>query len=64
MTSHDQQKYEKVIIQDIDELSDEEQLQKIAKHFSAIPNEYDQLKIKDIKIPSIAEKDIPQFQPV
>ena len=34
MTSHDQHKVEKVIIQDINHLSDEEQAYKLADHFS------------------------------
>ena len=64
MTSHDQHKYEKVIIPDINHLSDMEQAQKLGEHFSTIPNEYDQLKYEDIKIPPINQQDIPQFQPV
>ena len=64
MTSHDQQKDENVIIQDLEDLPDEEQLQKLADHLSAVPNEYEQLKTEDIDIPPVAKKDIPQFQPV
>ena len=41
MTSHDQHKVEKIIIQDINHLSDEEQANKLADHFSEIPNSYD-----------------------
>ena len=50
MTSHDQHKVEKIIIQDINHLSDEEQANKLADHFSEIPNSYDQLKKEDIEI--------------
>ena len=62
MTAHDQQKYEKVIVQDINHLSDKEQAEKIADHFSDIPNQYEQLKKEDINIPDFQNEDIPQFK--
>ena len=44
MTSHDQHKVEKINIQDINHLSDEEQAFKLGKHFSEFPNNHDQIK--------------------
>ena len=64
MTAHDQQKSDKVIIPDICHLSDMEQANILADHFSEIPNQYDQISKEDIKIAPIEEKDIPQFEPV
>ena len=61
MTAHDQQRNEKVIIPDISHLSDIEQANKLAEHFSQIPNEYDQLKMEEIKIHPIEDKDIPHL---
>ena len=59
MTSHDQHKVEKIIIQDINHLSDEEQANKLADHFSEIPNSYDQLKKEDIEIGNLSTKKNP-----
>ena len=64
MTSHDQQKNEKLIIQEINHLSDREQIEKLADHFSKIPNEYEQLNKDDIDINPIKPNDIPQFKEV
>ena len=50
MNSHDQEKSEKFIIQDINHLSDEEQVEKIAEHFSEILNNYSPLNKEDIFI--------------
>ena len=43
-----QEKFDKVIIPEINELNDQEQADKLADHFSEIPNQYDQLKTEDI----------------
>ena len=64
MTAHDQQKSDKVIIPDINHLSDLEQANILADHFSEIPNQYDQISKEDIKIAPIEEIYIPQFEPV
>ena len=64
MTSHDQQKYQNIIIPEINNLSDEEQAQKLSDHFSAIPNEYNQLKSEDIQIDPVNKEDIPQIKEV
>ena len=42
MTAHDQHRNENVIIQDIHHLSPKDQAQKLADHFSNIPNQYNQ----------------------
>ena len=56
MTSHEDHKKDNIIMQDINHLPDEEQAQKLADHFSSIPNKYDQLKSEDIKISHIKKK--------
>ena len=48
MTNFYQQKFQKLIIPDINHLSDEEQAIKFADKFSEIPNQYQQLKTEDI----------------
>ena len=48
MTNFDQEKFDKVIIPEIHELNDQKQADKLADHFSEIPNQYDQLKTEDI----------------
>ena len=53
-----------MIIQDIHHLSPELQAQKLADHFSAIPNQYDQLNKEDIQIPPIQKCEIPQLKQV
>ena len=64
MTSHDQQKYEKLVVQEINHLSEEEQARKLSEHFSKIPNEFNSLNKDDINILPIKPQDIPQFEPV
>ena len=51
-------------IEEISHLSEQEQAEVIAEHFSSIPNQYEPLKKDDIKIPKFSEDDIPQFHPV
>ena len=62
MTAHDQQKKDKVIIQNKIHLSDEEQSNLQANHFSNIPNEYIKLKNSDVKIPKFPRRDIFQIK--
>ena len=62
ISCHDQ-KDQKLNIDDIAHLSDQEQAEKIADVFSAIPNEYETLKSENISVPPFTESDIPQFQP-
>ena len=64
MTNFEQEQFEKVIIQEINDLSDQEQAEKLADHFSEIPNQYDELKTKDIHIQPINKNEIPQFETV
>ena len=64
MTSHDQEKFKNINIQEISDLSDQEQAEKLGEFFSKIPNEYDQIKNEDIKIPPIKDSEIPQSKPV
>ena len=64
MTNFDQEKFKNLIIPDINHLSDQEQANKLADNFSEIPNQYQQLKNKDIVTKPIDPNDIPQFKTV
>ena len=64
ITSHYQHTNEKIIVQDINHLSDKDQADKLGEHFLTIPNQYDQLEKKDIEIYPIAENKIPQLKKV
>ena len=61
ISSIDQVKDEKTVVDDIAHLSDEEQAEAIARQFASIQNEYDPLNSEDIKFPSFLESEIPQF---
>ena len=63
ISSFDQHKAEPIYVDQISSLSDQEQAEVIADHFSSIPNEYDPLLKDDIEIPLFSEADIPQFHP-
>ena len=49
ITSHYQHTNEKIIVQDINHLSDKDQADKLGEHFLTIPNQYDQLEKKILK---------------
>ena len=55
------QSSEVLSIEEIKHLSDKEQAEKIASHFSKIPNEYDSLKSEDIVVPTFNPSEVPQF---
>ena len=55
MTNFDQEKYEKVVIQEINHLSEQDQAKVLSDHFSKIPNEYSELKTEDIATSPIQE---------
>ena len=57
------QKQDKVVIEEINHQSDEEQAESIAEFFSSVPNEYEALKKEDIEIPHFSRAEIPQFLP-
>ena len=46
MTSYGQQKFQKVVVQEINNLSDKDQAEKIAENFLKIPNELNRLRKK------------------
>ena len=50
-------------IDEISNLTDQEQAEKIADQFSSIPNQYEALKKEDIIVPPFSEEDVPQFHP-
>ena len=60
MTNFAQEKNEKIIIKEINHLSDKDQAAKLADQFLEIPNQYDQLRTEDINIPKINLNEIPQ----
>ena len=59
--SFDQDRYEPIVCEEIDNLPAQEQADKIAEFFAAPRNEYDALLSCDIKVDAINEKDFPQF---
>ena len=61
--SGEEVKSQKIIIEEINDLNNEDQAEKIADFFSSIPNEYEALKDEDIKVPHFKTNDIPQFHP-
>ena len=50
-------------VQDINELTDQDQAEKIAEKFAAIQNEYDPLESEKIHVPKFGDNEIPQFHP-
>ena len=63
MSSHDQHKNEEYSVAEIESLSNKEQAEFIANHFSKISNEYEPLKSSDITVPLFDKKDIPVMKP-
>ena len=54
---------EKINIDEISHLSDQQQAEIIAEKFSSIQNEYEPIKSENINIPPFTQDDIPQFHP-
>ena len=52
----------KIIIQEINHLTDQEQSEKLAKHFAEVPNKYDQLNKDNIEIKPTNKETMPQFK--
>ena len=63
ISSHDQKMRETPFVEEISNLSDQEQAEKIADQFAKIQNEYDQLADNDIILPTFSESEIPFFSP-
>ena len=61
MTSYEN-KSEKLIVDEINHLTDQEQCDIIANDFTEIPNQYSPLHKEDIVIPQIKESEVPQFK--
>ena len=57
------QKSENVVIEEINQHTDQQQAEKIADYFSSIPNEYEALKNDDIEVPPFTKDQILQFRP-
>ena len=49
-------------VDEISHLSDQQQSEVIAEHFSEIQNQYDQLKTSDIVVPMYERSEVPQFK--
>ena len=62
ISAYDRQ-HERIEIEEIRHLNDQEQAEVIADKFTSIPNEYEELKDDDICIPKFSTEDIPQFEP-
>jgi exonuclease III len=58
LSKYDQKK-EHVIVEEINELTDQEQAEKIADKFSQTRQEYDKLKKEDVKIPLFEASEVP-----
>ena len=59
LTRFDQHKGEEITVEEIKDLTDEEQAEKIAEKFAKISQEYEKLEKDDIEIPQFSENDIP-----
>jgi hypothetical protein len=60
LSKYDQQ-MENIVVEEISELTDEQQAEKIADKFAKTRQEYDKLKKEDVDIPYIANGDIPEI---
>ena len=63
ISNFEQNKFEQLQVDEISHLSDKEQAEAIADSFSAISNEYEEVKKENINIPSFSTSDIPQYTP-
>ena len=63
MMSYDQRVTNDIVVDEICHLSDQEQAEHLAEHFSSVSREYKPLKSEDIHIPHIPENTIPLFTP-
>ena len=63
ITSFDQLKSQQPSVQEINHLTDQEQVEIIAEKFAKIQNEYEPLKKDDITVPAFDDNEIPQFSP-
>ena len=62
ITSYDQ-KGDRITIDEISHLSDQNQAEKIADKFTSIPNEFEELKTEDISFPPFLPEEIPLIAP-
>ena len=63
LCSYDQKKSDPIIIEELKNLSSQDQADKIAENFSKISQEYDPLQEKDIIIPEYDISSVPNFHP-
>ena len=64
LCSYDLQKQEVLHCEEIDSLSDQEQADELADHFSNVRNLYDELRPCDIQMPEFDEITIPQISQI
>ena len=63
ITNYDQRKSETFQVDEISDMTDDEQVEAIATAFSAISNEYEPVNRKEIDIPPHNPSTLPQFKP-
>ena len=61
LTSFDQWKSDDLIVEEIKELSEEEQAEKIADKFAAVSQEFDEIVATDVDIPEFSKAEIPEI---
>ena len=61
LTSFDQWKSDDLIVEEIKELSEEEQAEKIADKFAAVSQEFDEIIATDVDIPEFSKAEIPEI---
>ena len=63
ISNYDQNRSEKLQVEEISHLSDKEQAEAIADSFSSISNEYQPVNKETIKIPPFSSSSIPHYKP-
>ena len=61
ISKYDQEKTEQLQIEEINHMTDEEQVEAIAEHFNTTSRMYEEVKTEDINTPEINPESIPQF---
>ena len=63
MRSNDQEKCDPIICTEIEDLTDQEQADRITEHFCTVRQKFSALRSLDILIPPFSDETIPQFLP-
>ena len=62
ITNYDKKKSENLEVEEIKDLPEKEQAEKIADRFSAVSQEYEKLRNEDIEVPPFSTEQIPKFE--